>query len=149
MAQPTIVIIPGSFSPDHFYFTTVAELQSLGFSAIVRNLPTTERRPPSPAATFDDDVQYFNYLLNRLLAEGKDVVVLGHSYGGCVLTQCVKGLTEKSTDSSRGSLKGLIYLTAMMPKVGQSLSSLFEGRTSLDFLKFEVGCHPRLMPFSF
>lgn len=140
MTNPTILIIPGSFSPDHFYNSTVTELQSIGFDALVRILPSSDRRPPSPAATLADDAQFFNYLLNRLLAEGKDVVLLGHSYGGCVTTECVKGLTEKSTDPGRGSLKGLIYLTALMPKVGQSLGSMFEGQAKLDFLKFEVGC---------
>ena len=143
--KPTILIIPGSFAPAYFYDDWLTLLHKLGYPAIVRDLPTTDRRPPSPAATLYDDATFFNHIINRLCAEGKDVVALGHSYGGCVATEAVKGLTERREGTSdgeggkgRGRLLGVIYLTAMMPKVGHSLGGMFEGQGSLDFLKFEV-----------
>jgi pimeloyl-ACP methyl ester carboxylesterase len=141
MSKPTIVVIPGSFSASEFYHPTTTHLQTLGYpSVIVRDLPSASRRPPSPAATLADDAQFFNYLCNKLCAEGKDVVIVAHSYGGGVATDCVKGLVEKSENEKegRGVVKGIIYLTALVPKVGDSLAGMFDGEGSLEFLKYEV-----------
>ena len=150
--KPTILIIPGSFSPSYFYNPFLSDLHALGFSeAFVRDLPSADRRPPSPAATLQDDATYFNHVINRLFAEGKDVVLLAHSYGGCVATEAVKGLTDRYEGKSegeggkgRGRLLGTIYLTALMPKVGDSVGGMFDGQGSLDFLKFEVCYHSPL-----
>ena len=145
--KPTILIIPGSFAPARLYDPFLSLLHGLGFPALVEELPTADRRPPSPAATMYDDAKFFNQVINRLLAEGKDVVVLGHSYGGCVTTEAVKGLTEQKKQGKatlgeggdgRGRLVGLVYLTALMPLIGDSLMGMFEGQSDLAFIGFEV-----------
>lgn len=137
MTKPTILIVTASFSPASFYHSFLADLESLGFEAHVRDLPSADRRPPSPAATLADDAQYVHHIINRLCAEGKDVVVVAHSYGGCVATEAIKGLTEKQ--EGRGKVLSVVYLTALMPQLGESLADMFDAELGTsEYLKFEV-----------
>ena len=92
------------------------------FDAYTHDLPSASRKPPQPAATLAEDAMYFNGILTGLCDAGKDVVVLGHSYGGSVLTESVRNLTEKA--EGRGRVVGMIYMTALVPKVGQVIGSI-------------------------
>ena len=138
-STPTIVIVPGSFAPAFFYDDVVKGLKANGFDTLVYDLPTASRKPPEHAATMYEDAMYFNGILTAMCDAGKDVVVLGHSYGGCVASECVKGLTEERT--GKGRVVGLIYLAALVPKVGEALGAL-TAHLGFDFIKVDVSPKP-------
>ena len=138
MAPPTILVVPGSFSRARFYDETLNHLQSLGITSTAHNLPSASREPPQAAATLAEDATYFNTEAGQLLDQGKDVIILGHSYGGMVATECMKGLQEKSAEGKgKGKVLGLIYLTALIPKKGESSQTLLGG-ASVDYIKMNV-----------
>ena len=138
MAPPTVLVIPGSFSRARFYDTTLNHLKSLGITSTAHDLPSASREPPQPAATLADDATYFNTEAVKLLDQGKDVIVLGHSYGGMVATECMKGLKEKVAEGKgKGKVLGLVYLTALIPKKGESSQTLL-GSASVDYIKLNV-----------
>lgn len=68
----------------------------------------------NPLTSLDDDVAAVNRLLAR--QEGPAVLV-GHSYGGAVITQA----------GGAGNVAGLVYVAAFVPDAGESVSTLIAG----------------------
>jgi hypothetical protein len=68
-----------------------------------------------------EDAAYFRGIAEFLASKGKDVVVLGHSYGGIVATECVKGVTkaEREEQGKPGGVVKVLYLASVLGDVGQ------------------------------
>ncbi|KAK5054496.1 hypothetical protein LTR84_001387 [Exophiala bonariae] len=125
-SKPSIVIIPGSFSPDYFYFDTVDKLREYGYEAIVKNLPSASRLPPEKAATLYEDADYFRGVAEKLADEGKDVVFVTHSYGGVVGSEAARDVlkTQRQAAGKTGGIVRIVYVTSVVPPVGTSLRGL-------------------------
>ena len=134
-----VMIVPGSFTTPDLYDSLVDGLKNHGYEAYVYGLPSASRKPPEEAATLADDAAFFHDKLTQLTDAAKDVVVLGHSYGGAVITETVDGLTEKR--EGKGRVIGMIYLSALVPQEGQSLASM-TAHLGFDFIKSEVSLSP-------
>ncbi|KAF2169493.1 hypothetical protein M409DRAFT_20707 [Zasmidium cellare ATCC 36951] len=119
---PNILIIPGACVPALGYKTIVDRLREEGLNASVFELPTANGAALGHAATMEEDVAFFSGVLTAMCSTGADVVVLAHSYAGCVASDAIHGLTEKA--AGRGRVHGLIALTAALPKVGESMGGL-------------------------
>jgi len=103
--KPTVVLVHGAFA------------DSSGFDGIVRRLvadgyPVVAAPNPLRGLSFDAAA------LRALLAavEGP-IVLVGHSYGGAVISTAATGNTQ---------VKALVYLAAFVPEVGESAQSLVE-----------------------
>lgn len=62
-----------------------------------------------------------------LIEDGKDIVVLMHSYGGMYGSQAVQGLSKKEREQAgkKGGVIALIYVSAVTP---------VKGKTTLDMM---------------
>jgi alpha-beta hydrolase superfamily lysophospholipase len=127
MSKPTILLVPGSFAPPTIYQTLITLLSKRGYPAVALQLPSTQKRMPLPPATMEEDAETVKRAAETLISQGKDVVVLCHSYGGAPTTQ---GLANVA-------VKRIIYLTAVAPRVGQSQIEAMEMEEG--FLPAEVG----------
>lgn len=138
--KPAIVVVPGSFSPAYFYSDVVDKLRESGYETVVENLPSASRVPPEEAATMAEDAALFHDLIAKLADQGKDVVLVTHSYGGVVGTEASKGLSksERRKNGKEGGLIRLVYLTAVVPTLGNSLADLM-GTLIPSYIGFEVG----------
>jgi len=95
----TVVLVHGAFADGSSWAKIIPLLEKAGLKVIaVQN----------PLDSLDNDVAFTNRALD--LAEGP-VVLVGHSWGGVVITQA--GLHEK--------VKSLVYVASYAPDVGQSL----------------------------
>ncbi|KFY85154.1 hypothetical protein V500_08651 [Pseudogymnoascus sp. VKM F-4518 (FW-2643)] len=123
--KPTILIVPGSFSAASLYDTLVSALHALSFRAIVSDLPSASRLPPCPAASMADDAAHFHGIAESLADEGRDIVIVTHSYGGIPGTEAAKGLAkaDREAEGKKGGVVRLVYLTSIVPPVGGSLIS--------------------------
>jgi pimeloyl-ACP methyl ester carboxylesterase len=93
-----IVIVHGAFADGSGWRGVYDELTKRGYSVrIVQN----------PLTSFEDDVAATKRVLN--LQKGP-VILVGHSYGGSVITQV--GIDEK--------VAGLVYVAAFAPEIGES-----------------------------
>ncbi|KAH4405957.1 hypothetical protein HBH70_136710 [Parastagonospora nodorum] len=110
MTKPAILIVPGSFAPPSIYKDIVEHLRKAGFQAVALRTPSTLKRMPLPPATMSDDASAIKGAVEAVIAQGKEVVVVCHSYGGTPTTQALAGL----------KVKRIVYLTAIVPKLGQS-----------------------------
>ena len=62
----------------------------------------------------------------KLVDEGKDVVMIAHSYGGSPMSQCTKGLskTEREAEGKEGGIVRLAYMTALVPGLGMTSAEI-------------------------
>lgn len=106
-ATPTVVLVHGAWADASSWRLVIPLLQRKGIEVIGVQNPTT---------SLADDVAATRQALNA--AEG-DVVLVGHSWGGTVIT-------EAGNDPK---VKALVYVAAFAPDAGQSTGD-------------QVGAHP-------
>jgi pimeloyl-ACP methyl ester carboxylesterase len=136
--KPTVVIVPGSFSPPYFYNTFVSQLTAHKYDAVVVDLPSVGGKT---AATMTDDAQAIQAVTSKVADEGKDIVLIMHSYGGVPGTESAHGVTKKEREAlgKKGGVVALLYVTAFLVGAGKSLgSTMGEGAGVPDYVKVEV-----------
>jgi pimeloyl-ACP methyl ester carboxylesterase len=109
--KPTIVLVHGAFAESSSWNAIIPPLQDAGHQVIAVANPL--RSVPTDAAYVADVVRS---------VEGP-VVLVGHSYGGSVIS-------DVPTDA--GEIIGLVYLSGFAPEVGETpadLSGKFPGST--------------------
>ena len=141
LAKPAIVVVPGSFSPASFYADLVSALRSRGYEATVETLLSSARSPlrGEKAATMQEDAELFHAIAEKLADQGKDVVIVTHSYGGIPGTECSKGLSkeERKAIGKPGGISRFVYVTSVVPPPGKSLKDLM-GDLVPSFINAEV-----------
>ena len=101
--KPTIVLVHGGWDNSTGWNAVVAELQKRGFDVIA---------PANPLRSLASDAAYVSSVLDTI--EGP-IVLVGHSYGGAVITNAALG---------HENVKALVYIAAFAPDVGESLFQL-------------------------
>ena len=93
---PTIIIVPGSFAPVSLYNNFLQVARAAGLSIDIISTPSVGRKPEGQApGTMADDVSVIVAKIEPLLDEGKEVILLTHSYGGVPGTQSLEILSKK------------------------------------------------------
>ena len=101
-AHPTIVLVHGAFADGSSWSKVIPMLQRDGYNVIAVQNPLT---------SLDADVE----TTKRALAmQTGPVVLVGHSYGGAVITQAAAG---------NANVKALVYLAAFAPEVGEPIGA--------------------------
>jgi pimeloyl-ACP methyl ester carboxylesterase len=101
--KPTVVLVHGAFADASSWSGVVDRLQRLGY---------TVDAPANPL----EGVAYDSAYLKAFLATVKGPIVLvGHSYGGMVITNAATG---------NANVKALVYVAAYAPNQGDSVVSL-------------------------
>ena len=100
-AVKTIVLVHGAFADGSGWKPVADILQSHGYSVRVVQPPET---------SFAADVA----ATHRVLDKAGPCVLVGHSYGGMIITEA----------GTHPDVKGLVYVAAVQPDVGESLSDL-------------------------
>jgi pimeloyl-ACP methyl ester carboxylesterase len=110
--KPTIVLVHGAFADASGWSAVYRELAALGHPVCA---------PSNPLRGVVGDSQYIRSFVSSL--EGP-VVLAGHSYGGCVITNASTRLS---------AVESLVYVAAFAPDEGETLSDAFAlgGSTNL------------------
>jgi pimeloyl-ACP methyl ester carboxylesterase len=93
--RPTVVLVHGAFADGSSWNKVIPLLQAQGLKAVAVQNPLT---------SLEDDVAFANRIIN---AQTGPVVLVGHSWGGSVITQA--GGHEK--------VKALVYVAAFAPSL--------------------------------
>ncbi|MFD3514781.1 alpha/beta fold hydrolase [Streptomyces sp. NPDC058657] len=110
--RPTIVLEHGAFADAASWDGVVTRLQRSGYPVVSAANPL--RGPATDAAHLRSVVSHID----------GPVVLVGHSYGGTVISQAAAGL--------EGKVKALVYIAAFLPDAGESslgLTNKFPGST--------------------
>lgn len=65
-----------------------------------------------------DDATHIRAVAETLIAQGKEAVFVCHSYGGMPTSEGLVGLGKQ--EGKQGGVKRIVYLTAVVPRVGQN-----------------------------
>lgn len=119
--KPTLVIIPGAFSSPECYSKLTSALEAHEYEVHVPSLVTNnETRPPS--GDLKDDTALIRSYVRSLVEKGHRVVCIGHSYGGQVMTNALRGLglENRASRGLEGGVCALIYMAGFALTVGLS-----------------------------
>ncbi|MFF5302299.1 alpha/beta fold hydrolase [Streptomyces sp. NPDC013161] len=101
--KPTVVLVHGAFADASSWSAVTSRLQKAGYTVVA---------PANPLRGLTSDAAYISAILKTI--DGPKVVV-GHSYGGAVITQAAAG---------DASVKALVYVAAFVPDKGEQLGEL-------------------------
>nr|WP_202451110.1 alpha/beta hydrolase [Streptomyces sp. SID4948] len=102
-AKPTVVLVHGGFADASCWNGVIERLQRAGYPTMA---------PANPLRSVPTDAAYLASVLQSI---GGPVVLVGHSYGGAVITNAAAGLAN---------VKALVYVAAFVPDVGEQLGVL-------------------------
>jgi pimeloyl-ACP methyl ester carboxylesterase len=138
MSKTTFVFSLGAWMHPTVFDAVRTRLEALGFPSECPAHPSIGAEPPSK--TLEDDVSSLCSVLTALADEGRDIAVVGHSYGGVVASNAVEGLVKpvRTANGKRGGVVSVVYLAAFALDKGQSLLELLGGNP-LPWMKIEVG----------
>ncbi len=101
--KPTIVLVHGAFAESASWNGVIARLQSHGVTAVA---------VANPLRSLSGDAAYVRDVIASI---GGPVILVGHSYGGLVIT-------EAAADNE--AVVGLVFVSAFVPETGQSAFEL-------------------------
>ena len=110
MPQPTIVLVHGAWADGSSWNPVSVELQRQGFTVLT---------PPNLLRGVPPDAAYVaSFLAQRTTGP---VVLVGHSYGGVVVT---------NAGSGGGDVRALVYVNAFIPDMGETVFDILGGSGS-------------------
>ncbi|MCJ1393890.1 hypothetical protein MMC18_006766 [Xylographa bjoerkii] len=129
---PIFAIVPGAWHSPVHWDLVVSELNLAGYPTSSLRLPGVDSSTPKSISTTTDALFIRNNVLNPLLNEGKDVILLAHSYGGMPGGAVAVGLSkaERIAAGLPGGIIGLIWVAALIAHPGDSLKALMGGTFS-------------------
>ena len=104
--KPTVVFVHGAFADASGWSAEVEQLQREGYPVIA---------PANPLRGVSSDAGYIASVLDTVTGP---IVLVGHSYGGVVITNAAA--MTKNTNN----IKALVYIAAYIPDVGQAAQAL-------------------------
>src|SRR5437764_2329389 len=109
--SPVVVLVHGAFAESASWAGVIARLQSRSIEAVA---------VANPLRSLAGDAAYVRDVIAGI---GKPVLLVGHSYGGMVITEAA---------AHNDAVTGLVYVCAFAPEHGESafeLSAKFPGST--------------------
>ena len=98
-AKPTVVLVHGAFADSSSWNKVIPRLQRAGYPVIA---------PANPLRDLNGDSAYVSSVLSTIPGP---VILVGHSYGGEVISNAAVG---------HPNVKALVYIAAFVPEEGES-----------------------------
>ncbi|PVH96647.1 alpha/beta-hydrolase [Periconia macrospinosa] len=122
-SPPAILLVPGAFHQAVVYDTVGHLLKNAGYNGVVEaiNLPSV-----GSLASRDDDVKALRRVMDKYLDLGRDIVLVGNSYGCTVIGDAVLNIPSATTTPPydeegrrRGRVVSLLYFSGYLPYTEQ------------------------------
>lgn len=108
VAKPTIVFVHGAFADSSGWDADIAAMEALGYPAIAA---------PDPLRGLTSDSTYVRGILKTITGP---IILVGHSYGGAVITNAARGVPN---------VKALVYVGAFVPAKGEATGTMLDPAT--------------------
>ncbi|KAK1656968.1 Alpha/beta hydrolase fold-1 [Colletotrichum godetiae] len=135
-SKPTFVLAPGAWHRETCYSPAQRILESRGYPVKAVRYPSVGAEPPTKG--INDDANAVRVVLQKLVDEGKEIVLVVHSYGGLVGANAVEGLgyKERMKEGKKGGVITFVYLSAFVVPKGKCMKEMLGGDFPL-WIKFE------------
>jgi pimeloyl-ACP methyl ester carboxylesterase len=110
-AKPTIVLVHGAWADSSSWNKVILRLQAKGY---------TVKAPPNPLRGLGGDSAYISDYLSVIPGP---IVLVGHSYGGAVITNAAK---------DNPNVQALVYIDAFAPAEGEPIVALAGAESALN-----------------
>lgn len=107
-ALPTVVLVHGAFADASGWSEVVRMLRAAGYPVLA---------PANPLRGLTADADYIRSVLATVAGQ---VILVGHSYGGAVITNAARGA---------GNVTALVYVAAFVPDQGTSVATSYDPQT--------------------
>src|SRR4051794_25071539 len=101
--NPTVVLVHGAFVDASSWSRVITALEAAGVEVVA---------PPNLLRGVGIDAAYLTGFVNAL---GRATILVGHSYGGAVITQ---------SGSDANGVVGLVYVAAFAPEADEPLAAI-------------------------
>jgi len=111
VSKPTVVLVHGAFAESSSWNPVIAKLLAKGYPVVA---------VANPLRSVKGDASYVASVLDSISGP---VILVGHSYGGTVISVAATG---------KSNVKALVYVSGLAPDLGESASALvgkFPGST--------------------
>lgn len=125
--KPTLVFVHGAWHQTNTWDKVVPLLETQQYKCVCVPLPSTTSNHPTSLL---DDIEAVRRAITTETSQGRDVVLVVHSYGGLVGSSALKGLTRhdstqdttssSSPKTSSGHALGFIMLASGFAQTGSS-----------------------------
>jgi len=114
----TFVLVPGACHGGWWYAGLAAELVAAGHAAVAVTPSGLDPEEPAPAEVIDLDhhVAQVTAAVRGAAGSRRDVVLVGHSYGGSLISGAADAAVER--------VRALVYLDAFVPEDGDTCWSM-------------------------
>lgn len=103
--KPTVVLVHGAFADASGWAAEISRLRKLGYPVIA---------PANPLRGLSSDADYIRSVLATIAGP---IVLVGHSYGGAVITNAARGVPN---------VRALVYVGAFVPDQGESIGTAYD-----------------------
>jgi pimeloyl-ACP methyl ester carboxylesterase len=114
--KPTLVFVPGAWHPPSCYDIIIKILSSPPYSypCVAIKTPTVGAEPP--ILTLQHDVDAIRAVTTVLADDGKEILLVMHSYGGLPGSQSCEELAknERERQGKKGGVIALVYIAAFV-----------------------------------
>jgi pimeloyl-ACP methyl ester carboxylesterase len=120
--KPSIILIPAAFSKASVYDLVQTQLSTAGYETIAIDLPSVGKRAAHVDRT--PDIKVVQAALAERLLKGKNVILVGNSYGATVICDAVKDFEDNSSlryHGPHGKILGLIFVSPNAPQIHATL----------------------------
>lgn len=122
--KPTFVLVCGAWHLPPYWDALIAALADAGYESVAVTPRSVNAKPP--VTSLKPDADAVKEVITDLVEKGKDVIVVMHSYGGCVGTEAVGELVDGNREYV-SKIQRLVYLAAWYPPQGQSIAATCAG----------------------
>lgn len=128
-SKPVVVLVPTAWhSPKHYRLLS-DQLQKAGFPVCAVPLPSVDPAVPVNVHVATD-TEFIQQQLVDWLAQGKDILLVLHGYGGVPGSAAAAGLSKKqrSAEGLTGGVVGIVLIAGFLLDQGDTVFSKLGGR---------------------
>jgi hypothetical protein len=117
--KPTILFLPCAWHTTAYYAPVRTALSTHGYSTAATAL--TSLNPRTNIYDFSEDVKVIKDAVTKIVEEGKDVILVCHSYSGLPGPEALRGLgkLERQKNGEKGGVTRLVFVMAIMLPEGK------------------------------
>lgn len=112
--KPTILLIHGSMHDTSTWDLIIPKLEALSYPSSAIQLPTSN--PSKPNLTPYDDAAAIHEVMIQLLDDGKEVVIIAHSYGAVPSLLAIEGheIVARKEKGLEGGVKSFMAVSSVL-----------------------------------